>query len=53
MRTFRSFPTCIALTVDFNRALQSQENVLSLDVRNHHKIWDAQKHLVHTLVRLK
>ena len=28
-------------------------NAYSLDVRNHHRIWDAQKHLLHTLVKLK
>ena len=27
--------------------------VYSLDVRNHHRIWDAQKHLLHKLVKLK
>ena len=38
---------------DFTRDLQSQQNEYSLDVRNHHRIWDAQKHLLHTLVKLK
>ena len=25
----------------------------SLDVRIHHRIWDAQKHLIHTIVKPK
>ena len=29
-----------------------QQKFLSLDVRIHHRIWDAQKHLLHTLVKL-
>ena len=30
-----------------------QQKFLSLDVRMHHRIWDAQKHLLHTLAKLK
>ena len=29
-----------------------QQKFLSLDVRTHHRIWDAQEHLLHTLVKL-
>ena len=52
-RTFKSSQTSFQWTWVFNRDLQSQQNVNSLDVRNHHRIWDAQKHLLHTLVKLK
>ena len=38
---------------DFNRDLQSQQNVYRLDVRSHHRICDAQKHKLHTLSKLK
>ena len=30
-----------------------QQKFLSLDVRIHHRIWDAQKHLLQTLAKLK
>ena len=33
--------------------MQSQQNDYGLDVRNHHRICDAQKHLLHTLAERK
>ena len=39
--------------LNIKRDLQSQQNVCSIDVRNHHRIWDAQKHLLLTLLRIK
>ena len=39
----------IALKWEFIKNLQKQENVDSLDVRIHHRIWDAKKHLLQTL----
>ena len=50
---FQSSQTCIPSTRDFNRDLQSQQNVYRLDVGNYHRICDAQKHLVHTLAKAK
>ena len=50
---FQSSQTCITSTRDFNRDLQSQQNVYRLDVGNHHRICDAQKHLLHTLAKAK
>ena len=38
---------------DWNRQFKLQENLYSLDVRIHHRIWDDQKHLLHILVNLK
>ena len=37
--------------LNIKRDLQSQQNVCSIDVRNHHRIWDAQKHLLLTCER--
>ena len=37
---------------DSSRGLNLQQNIFSLDVRFHHRIWDTQKHLLHTLVLL-
>ena len=45
--------TSIPSTSDIKRDLQSNQNVCTLDVRNHHRIWDAQKHLLVTLFRLE
>ena len=53
MRTFTSSQTSIQSAWVLNRDLQLQQNAYSLDVRNHHRIFDAQKHLLHTLVKLK
>ena len=53
MSTFTSSQTSFLSTWVFNRDLQSKQNANSLDVRNHHRIWDAQEHLLHTLVNLK
>ena len=36
-----------------SRRLNLQQMFLSLDVRIHHRILDAQKHLLHTLAKLK
>ena len=44
-----SFPSTWVLKGDS----QSQKNANSIDVRNHLRIWDAQKYLLHTLVKLK
>ena len=30
-----------------------QQGVYSLDVRIHHRIWDAQKHILQTLITVK
>ena len=35
------------------RVFNEQENVYSIDVRIHHRIWDDQKHLLHILVKPK
>ena len=40
-------------TWDCNREFELQENLYSLHVRIHHRICDYQKHLLHTLVKLK
>ena len=37
----------------FEQSLAVQQKVSSLDVRNQHRIWDAKKHLLLTLDRLK
>ena len=50
---FKSSQTSIPSTSTLNRDLQSQHNVYRLDVRNHHRICDAQKHLLHTLDKQK
>ena len=50
---FKSSKTFIPSTWHCNREFNLQENVYSLDVRIHHRIWDDQKHLLHTLVKLK
>ena len=38
---------------DFNREFKLLQNVYTLDVRIHHRICDAQKHLLHTFVKVK
>ena len=50
---FTSSQTSFPSTRVGNRDLQSKQNANSLDVRNHHRIWDAQKNLLHTLFKLK
>ena len=45
---FKSSQTSIPSTLNLNRDLQLQQNFYRLDVRNHHRICDAQKHLLHT-----
>ena len=45
------FKTSISSTSDIKRDLQLQQNVCSLDVRNHQRIWDAQLHLLLTCER--
>ena len=46
---FKSFQTSIPFKWDFNKELRILKHVYSLDMRIHHRIWDAQKHLLHTL----
>ena len=41
------------MEVTLKRRLAVQQKVYSVDVRNHHRIWDAQKHLQLTLDGLK
>ena len=41
------------MEVTLERRLAVQQKVYSVDVRNHHRIWDAQKHLQLTLDGLK
>ena len=53
MRTLTSSQTSFPSTWVFNRDLQSQQNANSLDVRNHLRIWDAQRHLLHTFVKVR
>ena len=48
-RMFKSFQTYISFNFEINRELRILEHVYSLDVRNNHRIWDAQKHLLHSL----
>ena len=36
----------ILLMSEFKRELHKEENIHSKDVRNHHRICDAQKHLL-------
>ena len=50
---FTSSQTSFPSTRVGNRDLQSKQNANSLDVRNHRRFFDAQKHLLHTLVKLK
>ena len=50
---FESSQSSIQSTCDFNRDFQSQQNVHRLDVCNHHRVCDAQKHLLHTLAKLE
>ena len=52
-QTFISSHISISSTCDFSRGLQSQQNDHQLHVRIHHRFWDAQKHLLPTLVKLK
>ena len=39
-------------TWDFSRDLKMHKKIYSLDVRIHHRIWDAQKHLLPMFVKL-
>ena len=41
------------MEVTLEQRLAVQQKVYSVDVRNHHRIWDAQKHLQLTLDGLK
>ena len=45
-RKFKSFQTLISSKCDSMGEMNLQQYVESLDVRNHHRIWDAQKHLL-------
>ena len=51
--TFQSFRTSFPSKRNFRRVFTFPQNVSSLDVRIHHRICDAQKHLLHTLVKQK
>ena len=51
-KTLKSCQTSIKSNLRLQHGLNLQEKFLSLDVRIHHRIWDAQKHLLHTLVKL-
>ena len=42
-----------SIDVSPQQRLAVAANAFSLDVRNHHRICDAQKHLLHTLLKLK
>ena len=42
-----------SIDVSPQQGLEVAANAYSLDVRNHHRICDAQKHLLHTLLKLK
>ena len=46
----REFTRCEKIMLKNIYFTCNQQNANSLDVRNHHRIWDAQKH---TLVKLK
>ena len=48
-RTFESFQTFIPSKCESSRELILQQNVDLLDVRSHHRIWDAQKHLLQNI----
>ena len=51
--TFQSFQISFPSKRNFRRVLTFPQNVSSLDVRIHHRICDAQKHLLHTFVKPK
>ena len=51
--TFKTSKTSIQSRWDFKRDWQSHQNLYSLDVRIHHRIWDDQKHLLHIRVKVK
>ena len=51
-KRFKSFETSIRSNRDPCRELYLQHGVDSLDVTIHHRFWDAQKHLLQTLITL-
>ena len=52
-KRFKSFQKSIRSNRDSRRELILQKFVESLDVRIHHRIWDAQKHILQTLITVK
>ena len=53
MKAFKSFQTSIPSKRDSSRESKFEQKHYSLDVSIHHRIWDAQKHLLQTLVKQK
>ena len=48
-RKFKSFQTFNSSKCDSMGEMNLQQNVESLDVRIHHRIWDGQKHLLQNI----
>ena len=53
LRNVSIFQTSFPSKRNFRRVFKFPQNVSSLDVRIHHRICDAKKHLLHTLVKRK